>query len=228
MAAIVDSGMKSRRATADRMVSFVGTKYDVLCDDGGGCQRKRKWIGRDGGKGRKQKGSMDGGLSGQKPTKPRDTTALDAPCSMSQKQLDTALPFDKAQQKCNNGLAGRAVFVEPLTVGAGPRNGVAAAVDKSVSPDESHVAGDPVTAADDSGAPADDEDSVIAVEETKMATNLFGRAAYKTPAGERVRKVTLVGRPDTELRTCRGQNEAVLSHDVAAVGNPGHEMLARS
>jgi hypothetical protein len=98
MAAIVDSGMKSHRATANRVVSFVGTKGDVHCDGGGECQRKRKCIGRDGGKGKKQKGSMDGGLSGQKPTKPRDVTALDAHCSMSQEQLDTAVAFDKAQK----------------------------------------------------------------------------------------------------------------------------------
>jgi hypothetical protein len=183
MAAIVDSGMKSRRAAADRVVSFVGAKYEVHCDGGDRCQRKRKWIGRDGGKGKKQKGSMGGGLSGQKPTKPRDATALDAHCSMSQKQLDTALPFDKAQQKCNNGSDGRTVFVESMTVGADSRNGVAAAVKEIESPDESHVAGDPAMAADDLGAPADDEDSVIAVEETKTATILFGCAAYQTPTG---------------------------------------------
>jgi hypothetical protein len=123
MAAIVFPGMKSCRATADRVVTFVGAKYDVHCDGGGGCQRKHKWIGRDGGKGKKHKGSMDGGLSGQKPTKPRYITALDAHCSMSPKQLDTASPLGKVQKKCNNGLAGRAVFVEPLTVGAGPRKG---------------------------------------------------------------------------------------------------------
>jgi hypothetical protein len=84
MAAIVDSGMKSRPATADRVVSFVGAKYDVHCDGGDGCQRKCKWIGRDGGKGKKHKGSMDGGLSGQRPTKPRYIAALHAHCSMSQ------------------------------------------------------------------------------------------------------------------------------------------------
>jgi hypothetical protein len=123
MAAIVFPGMKSRRATADRVVTFVGAKYDVHCDGGGGCQRKHKRTGRDGGKGKKHKGSMDGGLSGQKPIKPRDVTALDAHCSMSQKQLNTALPFDKVQQKCTNGLDGRTVFVESMTVGADPRKG---------------------------------------------------------------------------------------------------------
>jgi hypothetical protein len=53
--------------------------------------------------------------------------------------------------------------------------------------------GDPVTAAGNSGTPMDDEDSVIAVEDTKPAAISFGCAAYaKKPGPEQTQIVATV------------------------------------
>jgi hypothetical protein len=74
-----------------------------------------------------------------------------------------------------------------------PSDGVAADPKEGESPDESLEAGDPATAADDSGTPTDDEDSVIAVEDKKPAAISFGRAAYaKKPAPEKAQLVAAV------------------------------------
>jgi hypothetical protein len=223
MVGIAESGMKSRRATAIRVVSFVGTKGNAYFD--GSCKRKRKrgCSERDIGKSKKQKGSNDGGQDGQKPVKPKcaekdvpetalhaGDNALDAYHSMSQEQREAALVFCKAQRKLMYGSDGRAEVFE------------------SESPDESSAKADAAAVTDDSGAPSDDKDSVIAMEATVLAGVPFGRAAYDNPAGEGVWKVTLVEEPDTELQPCSGQNEAVLSRNVVAVGNPGHEMSAES
>jgi hypothetical protein len=62
-----------------------------------------------------------------------------------------------------------AVVVESAAMLPEPQNGVTAAADTKKSPE------------DNSGTPMDDEDSVIAVENSKPAAVPFGRAAYKKP-----------------------------------------------
>jgi hypothetical protein len=134
MAAIVESGMKSRRATVSSVVSSVGTEHDAYF--GGSCKRERKQgcSDRNDGKSKKQKGSNDGGLCGQKPVKPKSAerdipemalhagnNALDAYDSMSQEQSPAALVFCKTRKKYKNGSDGRAMVVESQTVGADPR-----------------------------------------------------------------------------------------------------------
>jgi hypothetical protein len=125
MAAIVRSGMKSRRATLSSVVSFVGTEHDAYF--GSSCKHKRKrgCSERENSKSKKQKGSNDGGLGGQKPVKPKSAergvpetalqagdNALDAYDSMSQAQPKAALVFCKTWKKYKNGSDGRAMVVE--------------------------------------------------------------------------------------------------------------------
>jgi hypothetical protein len=130
MAAIVDYGMKSRRATAIRVVSFAGTKGNAYFGDREDRKLKCKCRGGDGGKSKKQKGSRDGDHCGQKLIKPRDATsgdpdvdlhagynALDAYHLMSQKQQGAALAFCKVHKEYKNGAV-----VESLAVAAEPKN----------------------------------------------------------------------------------------------------------
>jgi hypothetical protein len=70
MAAIVDCGMKSRRATAIRVVSFAGTKGDAYFGDHEDRKLKCKCRGGDGGKSKKQKGSRDGDHCGRSRSSP--------------------------------------------------------------------------------------------------------------------------------------------------------------
>jgi hypothetical protein len=76
---------------------------------------------------------------------------------------------------------------------ADPASGVAVAVEKVKSPNESSAKADAAAVPNDSGAPSDDEDSVIAVEDSKPAAIPFGRAAYmKGPVVETPQKIAAV------------------------------------
>jgi hypothetical protein len=114
--------------------------------------------------------------------------------SLSEKQQRAveALRKEKKKNKKDGSNIGAVVVAKPPAA-TEPSDGVAADPKEGESPDESPVVVDPATVADDSGAPTDDEDSVIAVEDTKPAAIAFGRAAYsKKPAPEKTQLVAAV------------------------------------
>jgi hypothetical protein len=169
-------------------------------------QRARAVAAGVGGSNKKHKGDGAGGQAGQQSAQPK-CAAKDNPDveihagfyppkvyrSLSEKQQRAveALRKEKKKNKKDGSNIGAVVVAKPPAA-TEPSDGVAA--DKrGESPDESPVVVDPVTVADDSGAPADDEDSVIAVEDTKPAAISFGRAAFsKKPAPEQAQLVAAV------------------------------------
>jgi hypothetical protein len=163
--------------------------------------------GRGGGSNKKQKGEGAGSQSGQQSAKPK-FAAQDNPDveihagfyppkvyhSLSRKQQETveALRKEKKKNKKDGSSIG-AVVVVKSPVAAEPSDGVVTDHKEGESPNESPTVDDPATATDDSGAPADDEDSVIAVEDTKPAAISFGCAAYaKKPVPEKTQVVAAV------------------------------------
>jgi hypothetical protein len=114
--------------------------------------------------------------------------------SLSEKQQKAveALRKEKKKNKKDGSNIGAVVVAKPPAA-TEPSDGVAADPKDGESPNESLVAVDPATVADNSGAPTDDEDSVIAVEDTKPAAIAFGRAAYsKKPVPEKTQIVAAV------------------------------------
>jgi hypothetical protein len=173
----------------------------------GGGNGKRTRGGRGGESNKKQKGDGAGGQAGQQSAQPK-FAAKDNPDveihagfyppkvyrSLSKNQQDAveALRKEKKKKKKDGSNIGAVVVTKPPAA-TEPNDGVAADPKEGESPDESLVAVDPATVADDSGAPTDDEDSVIAVEDTKPVAIAFGRAAYsKKPAPEKAQLVAAV------------------------------------
>jgi hypothetical protein len=193
--AIVNMGIKACQAAAQRSISAVGTGPSGNNAGGGGGEQQEA----------ERRGS--GRPTGQQSAQPK-FAAQDNPDvkihagfyppkvyhSLSKKQQDAveALRKEKKKNKKDGSSIGAVVVVKPPTA-TEPSDGVAADTKEGESPDESPEAGDPATAADGSGAPTDDEDSVIAVEDTKPAAISFGRAAYaKKPAPEQTQIVAAV------------------------------------
>jgi hypothetical protein len=183
--AINQMGIEARQAAAQRSISAVGTGPS---GNNAGCGGKRTRGGRCGGSNKKQKGEGAGGQTGQQSTQPK-FAAQDNPdveihagyyppkvyCSLSRKQQETveALRKEKKNNKKDGSRIGAVVVIKP-SVTTEASNGVAADLKEVESPDKSPAAGDPATVADGSGAPTDDEDSVIAVEDTKSLAISFG------------------------------------------------------
>jgi hypothetical protein len=195
--AIVNMGIEARQAAAQRSIAAVGTvPSGTNAGGGGGGNGNRTRGGRGGGSNKKQKGDGAGGQTGQQSAQPK-FAAKDNPDveihagyysnkvyrSLSQKQQDAveALRKEKKKNKKDGSNIGAVVVAKPPAA-TEPSDRVAACPKDGESPDESLVAVDPATVADDSGAPTDDEDSVIAVEDTKPAAIAFGRAAYSKKA----------------------------------------------
>jgi hypothetical protein len=189
--AIVNMGIEARQAAAQ--IAAVGTAPSGSnAGGGGGGNGKRTRGGRGGRSNKKQKGDGAGGQEGQKSAQPKcapkDNPDVEIHAgfyppkvyrSLSEKQQRAveALRKEKKKNKKDGSNIGAVVVAKPPAA-TEPSDGVAADPKEGESPDELLVAGDPATAIDNSGAPTDDEDSVIAVEDTKPAAIAFGRAAY--------------------------------------------------
>jgi hypothetical protein len=201
-------GIEARQAAAQRSISAVGTvPSGNNTGGGGGGNGKRTRGGRGGGSNKKQKGVGAGGQSGQQSEQPK-FAAQDNPDveihagyyppklyrSLSKKQLDAVKARRKEKKKNKkDGSNIGAVVVAKSPVAAEPGDGVVTDLKEGESPDESPTVDDPATVADNSGAPADDKDSVIAVEDTKPAAISFGHAAYaKKPVPEKTQLVAAV------------------------------------
>jgi hypothetical protein len=206
--AIVNMGIEARQTAAQRLIAAVGTvPSGTNAGGGGGGNGKRTRSGRGGGSNKKQKGDGAGGQAGQQSAQPK-CAPKDNPdveihagfyppkvyrsLSKNQQEAVEALRKEKKKKKKDGSNIGAVVVAKPPAA-TEPSNGVAAGPKEGESPDESLVAGDPATVADNSGAPTDDEDSVIAVEDTMPAAIAFGRAAYlKKPVPEKTQIVAAV------------------------------------
>jgi hypothetical protein len=115
---------------------------------------------------------------------------------------------DAKKNNVSYGL--KAVVPASVTDVVEPVPDVSTTVKKVVSPDETSPTANAATGSGDSGAPADDKDSVIAAEDNE-------------PARDGVQKVTLVYTPGTEPQTCSGPILAIVPFGCVADKKPAPE-----
>jgi hypothetical protein len=130
-------------------------------------------------------------------------------CSLSKGQQEQVKALrDAKKNKVSYGL--KSVVLASVTDIVEPVPDVSTMVQKVVSPDKTSVMANATAGSGDSGAPADDKDSVIAMEDNE-------------PARDGVQKVTLVCTLDTKPQTCSRPSLAIVPFGCVADQKPALE-----